>query len=321
MHKTLFIALTLGAIFSAAKPAHNKPPCSKTKSETHSSTSTSPPSSSTNSLATDSFWKPSVGQSWQIVLSGVVNTKVDLVPNVDIFDIDGQSHSQQDIAALHSKGKKVICYFSAGTVEEGRPDVGSIEQYTGKVLPAWPKEKWVDVRVQAVRDVMANRIADFATKGCDALDPDNVDAYNNDNGLNNFQKDDSIDYIKWLSTEAAKHNIHIGLKNAGEIIPSVIDSVAFSVNEECNQINECQVWEAFPNAGKPVFNVEYIDGGDNGSSRRDVGPVRRVDWKRDGGPVGQCPGTNGFSSVVKKLSLDGWVRFCDETEETTALVN
>jgi len=41
----------------------------------------------------------------------------------------------------------------------------------------------------------------------------------------------AIDYVKFLSTEAAKYNLAIGLKNAGDIIGDVLKHVDFAVNE------------------------------------------------------------------------------------------
>ncbi len=49
----------------------------------------------------------------------------------------------------------------------------------------------------------------------------------------------------------------MGLKNAIEIIPDVIGSVQFAVNEQCHQYNECAAYKPFKAANKAVFNIEY----------------------------------------------------------------
>lgn len=96
-----------------------------------------------------------------------------------------------------------------------------------------------------------------------------------------------------------------GLKNAGDIIPDVLPDVAFSVNEQCIQYSECDTFAAFIDDGKLVFNIEYPNGAPE---------VKDSDRKKicDG-----AKGTDDFSTVIKKMDLDGWVMYCpDETYET-----
>jgi hypothetical protein len=59
------------------------------------------------------WWKPAAGTTWQIVLREPLN---DTSPNVTAFDIDLFTNNQSTIDALHQKGSKVICYFSAGYI-------------------------------------------------------------------------------------------------------------------------------------------------------------------------------------------------------------
>lgn len=40
-------------------------------------------------------------------------------------------------------------------------------------------------------------------------------------------------------------------------MPRLIDLFDFSVNEECHEYDECDVYAPFIDAGKPVFNAEY----------------------------------------------------------------
>lgn len=76
---------------------------------------------------------------------------------------------------LHAHGIKVICYFSAGTSEDWRPDYkqfNSSDKGTG--LPDWKGEKYVNLRSANVLRIMKARIANAASIGCDAIDPDNM---------------------------------------------------------------------------------------------------------------------------------------------------
>jgi hypothetical protein len=98
-------------------------------------------------------------------------------PDVDVYDIDVFDNSAETIAKLHRLGKKVIGYFSAGTYEKWRPDSRQFGKADlGKPMDDWD-ERWVDVRSGNVRAIMAKRIQLAAEKGCDAIDPDNVDGY------------------------------------------------------------------------------------------------------------------------------------------------
>lgn len=145
---------------------------------------------------------------------------------------------------------------------------------------------------------MLTRLDMAVNQSCDAVDPDNVDGYSNDNGLG-LTQDDSIDYMRWLAAEAHGRGLGIGLKNAGEIIDQVLDSVQFAVNEQCVQYQECDTWQVFIDNGKPVFNIEYP---------KDAPTVSQVEKN------GVCDGSDihaeGFFTIIKKMELDDWVESC-----------
>jgi hypothetical protein len=137
-------------------------------------------------------WQPRVASPFQIVLSGVLDLNTvkpspvqngtasqnptELTPGgVQIFDLDLWETSTETVTALHNKGKKVICYFSAGTSEDWRPDFKQFkESDMGAKLPMWKGERWLDVRQRTVWTVMQKRIELASKRGCDAIDPDNV---------------------------------------------------------------------------------------------------------------------------------------------------
>lgn len=50
-----------------------------------------------------------------------------------------------------------------------------------------------------VRNVMKSRISLAASKGCDGIEPDNIDAYDNGTALTSS---DSVDYLEFLADEA-----------------------------------------------------------------------------------------------------------------------
>ncbi|KAH7324498.1 glycoside hydrolase superfamily [Stachybotrys elegans] len=255
-------------------------------------------------------WQPAVGASWQIVLLGAVDLQgpEDITPDVDIYDLDLFDNDQETFAMLQAAGKKVICYFSAGSWEDWRDDKDDFnDEDLGKELDGWPDERWLDLTSTNVRNIMTRRIQVAADKGCDAIDPDNVDGYNNDNGLG-LTHQDSIDFVKFLSREVQARGMSIGLKNAGEIIGSVLGDVHFSVNEQCVQYQECETFAAFTDAGKPVFHIEYPEGAPD---------VSDEDLARICSSRGDAAGSGEFSKVIKLMDVDGWVKYCDGNEYTT----
>lgn len=266
-----------------------------------------------NATARPSFWTPSVGASWQIVLLKPIKEENNKFSpdNVDVYDLDLFDNNATTFKTLQDSGKKVICYFSAGSYENWRSDKDSWkEEDLGKELDGWPGERWVKLSSPNVRNIMKKRIALAASKGCDAIDPDNVDGYQNDNGLDLTQQD-SVDYMRFLAQEARGYNMSTGLKNAGDIIPKVLDVVHFSVNEQCVEFSECDTFAQFITDNKPVFNIEYPDGTPNVDSKK----TEEICSKK-----GKADGTDGFSIVIKKMNLDGWVEYCDGDKATTQII-
>ncbi|KAM0197256.1 hypothetical protein ACHAPQ_010464 [Fusarium lateritium] len=250
-------------------------------------------------------WKPEVGTPWQIILSEVVTVPEegadDMSPDVSIWDMDLFENTKETISAMQDSGKRVICYFSAGSWENWRKDKNSFpKKDLGKTMSGWPDEKWVNISSAAVRAVMAKRIKLAADKGCDAIDPDNMDGYQNDNGLG-LTQEDTISYVKFLSAEAAKYNMVMGMKNGGDVTKQVLPYVAFCINESCIQYQECDLYAPYIKAGKPVFNIEYPNGAPK---------VKASDKKKICATKGDAKGSKGFSKVIKKMNLDSWVMYC-----------
>ncbi|KAB8302391.1 hypothetical protein EYC80_005813 [Monilinia laxa] len=245
----LAIALALGLTFGL-RHHHPSPP-----SSTPAPPSLPPPPTNV------SYWTPNTNASntWNINLLTQLDP-ANIYPNTTIYDIDlflSTNTTPSIIRTLHSKSHKVICYFSAGTIETFRPDTNRfLPSDYGKQLPDWHNEYWANISSPNVRSIMLSRLDMAVNQSCDAVDPDNVDGYSNDNGLG-LTEDDSIDFMQWLAAEAHGRGMGIGLKNAGEIIDQVLDNVQFAVNEQCVQYQECDTWQVFIDHGKPVFNIEY----------------------------------------------------------------
>jgi len=285
-----------------------------------------------------SSWTPQVGEKWQIILSGNPEVSGGLVPeDATVWDLDLFNADAETISSIKSQGKGVICYFSAGTSEPDRPDLGGLDSSNkGAELPDWPGENWLDIRSDNVVQIMTARIQTAAQKGCDAVDPDNMDGYSNENGggfSNPLTQEDSVAFFQKMADAAQQSGLLIGLKNAEEIIPSVSNIAQFAVNEECASTGDCSAYDSF---GKPVYHIEYPnggagggDGGDgsDGSDGSDGDNEKKKTHKPKpktgkGAPKKKaasdlCVSNASFSTVLKNLSLDGYVEYCDGETATT----
>jgi hypothetical protein len=229
-------------------------------------------------------WHPSVGTTWQWQLTGTIDTTVD----AKVYDVDLFNSAPSLIKTLHDAGRVVICYFSAGSYEPDRSDSAALAQTgLGSTLDGWPDEKWLDVRSTKVRDIMKGRLDAAASKGCDAVEPDNVDGYDNANGLG-LTKADQLDYDSFLATEAHARGLSIGLKNSLGLVPALVGKFDWALNEECLKYSECGELAPFISAGKAVFHCEYASS--------------------TAGVCDQRPA--GFSTIVKHLELDAWRLAC-----------
>ncbi|KAF2192651.1 glycoside hydrolase family 114 protein, partial [Zopfia rhizophila CBS 207.26] len=201
------------------------------------------------------------GTSWDILLNKgdtVGNVKQVVKENFQVIDIDLFDTDKATINDLKAT-KQIICYFSAGSKEGWRPDAGDFKDGdTGKGLDGWPDENWVNVKSENVRNIMKKRIKLAADNGCTAIDPDNVDGFDGNQDGYGYDKKEYADYVKFMAQEAANNNLAIGLKNAVDLIPDVVDVIQFAVNEQCHEYpGECEKYKPLTDANKAVFNIEY----------------------------------------------------------------
>ena len=124
--------------------------------------------------AAGDWWQPAPGTSWQWQLSGEIDTSF----NVDMYDIDLFNTPASLISQLQADGHIVICYFSAGSWEDWRPDADQFPAAVlGDNLEGWPGERWLDIRrLDLLAPLMAARFDLAASKGCDGIEPDNIEA-------------------------------------------------------------------------------------------------------------------------------------------------
>ena len=256
--------------------------------------------------ARPNIWQPIVGLSWQLVLGHPVQLNNSSFPisQAEVWDVDLFDTPAETVAHLHAMGRKVIAYFSAGSYEDWRSDASTFPKSDlGRHMDGWEGEKWLQTNSPAIQDIMRKRMDLAVTKGFDGVDPDNVDGYDNKNGIG-LTKKDAMDYMLFLSHEAHIRGLSIGLKNGGDIARGLVDHVEFCVQEQAVQYNDEKAFEIFLQKGKPIFHVEYPKGDDPDNKKQNDG--RRVEGKKKEKAL--CLKSKGWSSIIKNVKLDQWVQ-------------
>ncbi len=200
---------------------------------------------------------PGPGTPWQIRLDGGVPDD----PGALVVEVDYQA-PEDLVGRLERDGVYTVCYMSAGTVEEYRPDAeGFSDEVAGKGLPDWPDERYLDLRrLDVLGPLWEARLDSCAAAGFDAVDPDNIDSYANDSGFP-LTEDDAVTAALWLAEAAHERGLAIGQKNAPELTGRLVGVFDFAVTEECLTQGWCDEMAPYVSAGKPVLAIEYAEDG------------------------------------------------------------
>jgi len=248
--------------------------------------------------------RPQLADSWYIQLSGTI----DQTQPARVYDVDGFDTDAATVAALHAKGKLVVCYLDVGSIEDYRPDYAAFAPSALSTPNAeWPDEQWLDIlrldvpgpTGRTARQLLEARLDLCKSKGFDAVDPDMVEVYAADNvtfspAERTITADDQLTFNRWIAAAAHDRGMSVGLKSdvaqAGQLV-GVFD---FTVNEQCHQYDEFDLLAPFVAAGKPVLNIEY-------GAYSNAAFTSQV-----------CPDAarRGFFSVHKKLALGAWTQNC-----------
>ena len=98
---------------------------------------------------------PPIPASWHIQYNPTpTNPQADVEYwNLDLFDV-----SSDFMENLSNAGTFVMCYFSAGSWEDWRPDQDQFPEHCKGNNNGWPGEKWIDTNCPEVRQIMINRM-------------------------------------------------------------------------------------------------------------------------------------------------------------------
>ncbi len=237
-----------------------------------SSSGSSGSGSGSTSGSGGNVWQPSASAPihfhWMIGGNGF--SSGDILPNqsgLAVYDIDGENSTAADVAAIHAAGAIAVCYVDVGTLESGRSDYNQFpSSVVGPPVQGWPGENWLLVTAanqQVILPLMEARFKNWCqAKGFDAIEPDNLDAFNN--GVTVSQTD-NLAYDLAIGQLAHSISMSIGLKNlmtdlSASQYPTFLSNFDFAINEQCYEYSECDAYTAagsFIPAGKAVFDVEY----------------------------------------------------------------
>jgi hypothetical protein len=230
-------------------------------------------------------WMPALHTSWQWQLQYTVDTSYD----VAMYDIDGFDSSKKLVSKLHADGRAVVCYLSAGSWENWRPDAGDFPPVVLGRPNGWPGERWLDIRrLDILGPIMKRRLDMCRAKGFDAVEFDNVDGYSNHTGFPLYGAQ-QLRYDAFLANQAHRRGMSALLKNDVEQVRKLLPYFDAALNEQCHQYHECDVLSRFVDAGKAVFGVEY--------------KLKKSEF---------CPSSNAanFNFLKKRLALGPWRRAC-----------
>eukprot|EP00123_Amoebidium_parasiticum_P009096 comp19237_c0_seq1/m.22010 comp19237_c0_seq1/g.22010 ORF comp19237_c0_seq1/g.22010 comp19237_c0_seq1/m.22010 type:complete len:295 (-) comp19237_c0_seq1:359-1243(-) len=169
--------------------------------------------------------------------------------------------SAELIKSTKDEGKIVTCYMSAGAVMpfERKADP---ELPLGRSVSGWDLTYLNILDQGSLRGFMSKRLKDAAAKGCQAIEFDNVDCWQNEcvpgyKPYNPELKKAQLSYLRWLAEEAHSLGMAAGLKNSLYLVEDLVDTFDFAVNEQCHQWNECHFLKPFLDKNKAVFGTEY----------------------------------------------------------------
>jgi hypothetical protein len=193
--------------------------------------------------------------TWYWQLQGTVNNN----EPVEAYDIDGYENTAAEVATLHGQGKHVICYIDVGTWEDWRSDASEFPQEVIGKSNGWPGEDYLDIADTSVLEpIMTKRFEMCKEKGFDAVEPDNMDTYEEGSKTGfTITAAEQLTYDEWVATKIHSLGMAVLQKNDGEQTAQLEPYFDGALSEQCNQYDECSNFDAYLKAGKPVLNAEY----------------------------------------------------------------
>jgi hypothetical protein len=240
----------------------------------------------------EAWYQPTAGTTWDWQLQVPINPTA----AVQVYDIDMFDNAAAVVADLHSRGKKVICYIDVGSWENYRSDASKFPaSLLGAKYNGFPNERWLDIRsitTSPLGPILIARFQQAKAKGCDSVEPDNMDGYDktaHESSGFPLTYNDQIVFNRWVADQVHALGMAVGLKNDINQVKDLVGNFDFHVSEQAFQYGEYSFLVPFIQANKPVFEAEY-------------------QWKL----TQFCPQAIklNFSSIRKKNSLNAYREAC-----------
>jgi hypothetical protein len=197
-------------------------------------------------------WRPPPRLTWYWQLQGRPR-----IEPVMATDLDGSDTSSETVAHLHARGQRVICYVDVGTWENWRPDARAFPSSVLGRANGWPGERWLDVRrLSKLAPIMTRRFRACAHKHFDAVEPDNLDGFQNATGFH-ISAAQQLRYDKWVAARVHALGMAVFQKNDPTQAAALEPHFDGVLDEQCRQYAECGAFRPYLRAGKPVLDAEY----------------------------------------------------------------
>jgi hypothetical protein len=112
----------------------------------------------------------------------------------------------------------------------------------------------------ALQSIMLARFTVCRDKGFDAVEPDNLDSYQNAPGFPTSAAD-QISYDEWIAGAVHALGLAVFQKNDLDQIPALQPFFDGILDEKCNQYSQCATLAPYTAANRPVWNAEYTEDG------------------------------------------------------------
>jgi hypothetical protein len=200
-------------------------------------------------------WTPPQHLTWYWQLSGTPK-----IEPVMATDIDGFDNGAAEVAKLHAAGQRAICYIDVGTSENWRSDYSKFPASVQGSTNGWPGEKWLNVNdLATLEPIMTARFQMCQAAGYDAVEPDNMDGFENSTGFT-ITASAQATYDEWVANEVHALGMAVFQKNDPEQASTLEPYFDGAIDEQCNEYSECSSFSSYLKADKPVLNAEYSGG-------------------------------------------------------------
>jgi Glycoside-hydrolase family GH114 len=184
------------------------------------------------------------------------------------------------VRALHARRKRVVAYVDAGTAENWRPDYGEYGAFDrschgclfGKALSRYRDEYYLNINADAlgvnphthrrqtqrafILSELARRVAKAVRLRFDAVEFDNVDAWENPTGVR-ISPATQLVFNAEIANLAHRMGIRVALKNDPGQLAALERYYDFAISEQCFEYRQCEVYRPWVRRRRAVLDVEY----------------------------------------------------------------